>query len=331
MVKSDISRNISLDIVRSIGIVCVILGHCLPYTQACAFIYQFHMGLFFFISGFFLKVPLNFRIFDFSSFIIQKIKSIYLPFVVVNFLFLIFNPFFYRAHISLVNYEYLDFFKAVIDILFFRTIETPILYPLWFLKSLFVSLVISYFIISVSRKYRYALLLFIVLYSIGYYFNSNEIAIKIISNRDLIACLLVFLGYTFKLHKSWIDLIHKYWSILIIVSFFILYCGSCWFVIDMKHDCFSFYGVLPIMTIIGVIFCISLGDFVIYSKIRLQPLLLIGRYSLFFYIIHPMAFKLVSLFIVWKYQLPIADNPFFCMNMWLGMIYYLFTGMFILL
>ena len=75
MSKTDISRNISWDLVRCIGIFCVILGHCLPYNQACSFIYQFHMGLFFFISGFFLKVPDGFRFYDFFSFIMHKLKK----------------------------------------------------------------------------------------------------------------------------------------------------------------------------------------------------------------------------------------------------------------
>ena len=309
MSKTDISRNISWDLVRCIGIFCVILGHCLPYNQACSFIYQFHMGLFFFISGFFLKVPDGFRFYDFFSFIMHKLKSIYLPFVVVNILFLIFNVFFYKAHISLINFEKFDYIKAVIDILFFRTIDNPILYPLLFLKSLFVSLVISYIILSVIKKNTLAFILFIVLYTIGYFFNLYGITINVISNRDFIACLLVFLGYTFKLHKLWIDLIHKYWSTILFVSFFIVYLGSYWFVIDMKHDCFSYFGVLPIMTIIGVMFCISFGDFFINSKIRLLPLLFIGRNSLYYFIIHTMAFKIISLFIVWNYDLSISDNP----------------------
>ena len=114
MEKSDISRDISWDIVRCIGIFCVILGHCLPFTHACSFIYQFHMGLFFFISGFFLKVPQNFRLFDFTNFLIRKFKSIYLPFVVVNIIFLIFNTFFYKAHISLINYECYDYIGNVV-------------------------------------------------------------------------------------------------------------------------------------------------------------------------------------------------------------------------
>ena len=88
-----------------------------------------------------------------------------------------------------------------------------------------------------------------------------------LSNRDLIACLLVFLGYMFKIHKEWIDFIHRYWSIIIIVSFVLLYLGSSFFVIDMKHDSFSYYGVVPIMTIIGVVFCFSLSDFILYINI----------------------------------------------------------------
>lgn len=46
------SRSLTLDIVKGIGIILVVVGHCIKsYTIPGIFIYAFHMPLFFLISG----------------------------------------------------------------------------------------------------------------------------------------------------------------------------------------------------------------------------------------------------------------------------------------
>lgn len=51
------NRNIAIDIVKAIGILMMIIGHCgqIPYMPYRHFIFTFHMPLFFIISGFFYK------------------------------------------------------------------------------------------------------------------------------------------------------------------------------------------------------------------------------------------------------------------------------------
>lgn len=69
-----------LDIAKGIGILLVVWAHARgPYN---AYIYQFHMPLFFLISGFLYS-----RKSTVKEFILKKIKSLYIPFVFWNLLF----------------------------------------------------------------------------------------------------------------------------------------------------------------------------------------------------------------------------------------------------
>lgn len=48
-------RNSSIDIMKGVGIIAVIIGHCVLPTIIKNFIYSWHMPLFFIISGYFHK------------------------------------------------------------------------------------------------------------------------------------------------------------------------------------------------------------------------------------------------------------------------------------
>lgn len=78
MVKT---RNKGLDIAKGIGIILVVLGHaCSP---ASLFTAQFHMPLFFVISGYLFDGRNSVK-----DFIKRKINSLYLPFIIWNILFI---------------------------------------------------------------------------------------------------------------------------------------------------------------------------------------------------------------------------------------------------
>lgn len=65
-----------IDVAKGIGIILVVLGHCLAYgcqNQFFRFIYSFHMPLFFFLSGY------VFRSKDSTAFFTSKIKTLLLP------------------------------------------------------------------------------------------------------------------------------------------------------------------------------------------------------------------------------------------------------------
>jgi fucose 4-O-acetylase-like acetyltransferase len=66
-------RNYSIDILKGIGILMVILGHCLTQPSfENNFIYSFHMPLFFLVSGYFLKKTASGKLFmnDFKRLVV---------------------------------------------------------------------------------------------------------------------------------------------------------------------------------------------------------------------------------------------------------------------
>ena len=56
-------RNETIDIMKGIGIIAVIIGHmgCVPYMPYRNFIFSFHMPLFFILAGYFFKPNTDFK------------------------------------------------------------------------------------------------------------------------------------------------------------------------------------------------------------------------------------------------------------------------------
>lgn len=87
-------RNISIDIVKGLGILCIVLWHLQGTAGGDSrvlvfcrnYVNQFHLAFFFFMSGVFFK-----RDESWKSFLIKKIKRLYIPFVLANLLFLVFE------------------------------------------------------------------------------------------------------------------------------------------------------------------------------------------------------------------------------------------------
>ena len=89
-------KDNSVSIAKGIGIILMLIGHAGCPSHLNSFIYQFHMPLFFFISGYcFKEKHLN----NFKDFAIKRIKGIYLPFIKYSLLFLLLHNVFYNLNI----------------------------------------------------------------------------------------------------------------------------------------------------------------------------------------------------------------------------------------
>lgn len=72
-------RSRVLDITKGIGIVLVVWAHARgPFSR---YMYLFHMPLFFLVSGYLFNRGCSLK-----EFILKKIKSLYIPFIVWNIL-----------------------------------------------------------------------------------------------------------------------------------------------------------------------------------------------------------------------------------------------------
>ena len=72
------------DRARGLAILLVVVGHTCPPPYTTAFIYAFHMPLFFVLSGLFLRVEE-----PFGAFVRKKMRTVLVPFVIYNLVLLV--------------------------------------------------------------------------------------------------------------------------------------------------------------------------------------------------------------------------------------------------
>ena len=81
------------NIVKALGIISMVKGHASAPVPLKNFIYLYHMALFFFMSGYFFKEEYNFK-----TFLIKRIKSLYVPFVGYFLLFRLMHNVLYKLN-----------------------------------------------------------------------------------------------------------------------------------------------------------------------------------------------------------------------------------------
>ena len=144
------NRDKNIDVLKTICLVCMILGHCgFPGTQ---FIYLFHMPLFFMASGYLFNKKTVSTFSGLRNFVIRKIKSLWLPYVIWNGAMVVLQNFFLNISFYTTNPEILafsgsttqeyitirDFAVRFIKILFLKS-GTQFTSAFWFVRVLFVA------------------------------------------------------------------------------------------------------------------------------------------------------------------------------------------------
>lgn len=135
-----------IDTAKGIGICLVVFGHLgtSPILWSSAFIYSFHMPLFFFLSGIFFKE------YEPMCFIKKKCKSLLIPFVWFYALTSIILPYFLNKflNIELLYYKNMSMLETLPLCIVEEVFPNP---PSWFLISIFQVSLIYYLFIKVLR------------------------------------------------------------------------------------------------------------------------------------------------------------------------------------
>lgn len=179
----ECNRHKDIDILKGIGIILVVLGHSgFPYIY-CNFFYQFHMAIFFMASGYCWNKKNSASIVTCKKYIFRKFKTLYLPYVVYNGIFLLLNNVLIKLGIYTTNSDFLilaactnggkydwgigehmkiaHLIKEFIKVIFFGG-KTQLGGALWFLRALFVITVghciYEYYIIKINSKLRIVLI-----------------------------------------------------------------------------------------------------------------------------------------------------------------------------
>lgn len=159
-------RDITIDIVKGIGIIMMVLGHSgFGYSS---YFTTFHMALFFIVSGCLYNNETSGSIGSVKSYILKKLKTLWLPYAAANSIFILLNNIFIGINVYTTNpliesigglnigvasdkMGILDMFIGIVKSFFFGG-GTTIGGALWFLRALFAGLVMTCVIEFVLRK-----------------------------------------------------------------------------------------------------------------------------------------------------------------------------------
>ncbi len=244
-----------VDIAKGLGILLVIIGHCVYLGGGIHnWIFSFHMPLFFMLSGFFVREEAIWTT------IKKKSKSLLFPyfiFVILGFVFTLLIPG-WRANLTL---------KGIAVDIYMGSPDAINISSVWFLICLFVTIL---FFECCLRIKKYSFVVIIVIACIGWWFAENRGSIEILpANRlpfnidvSMIALLFLAIGYYGKNRiYSVVDYVKGSAKmnvficvVLLFVSFFLSYINRRVNLHGLKFNNFLLY---IIESFEGILFIIS--------------------------------------------------------------------------
>ena len=189
-------RDISIDIVKGIGMIAVILGHMSLPEKAIDFIFTFHMPLFFLINGYFFKKK------SFKQCIWQKFRSLIVPYLVTSILVIASSTFW-----SILRGEDISTIISTIKMWLAATLygsgtythflkwDIHIIGAIWFLLAMFWADIIFNLLLKIKGTYIWGILLAV----IGYV-TTEIIWLPTSLQAGLTAILFVEIGYIARRH-----------------------------------------------------------------------------------------------------------------------------------
>lgn len=251
------------------------------------FLSSFMVPIFFFLSGYGLTESANKK--GTNNFFIKKVIRIYIPFVLLNTVWVILNY-------ALLN-QYLSFRDSLLSILGFKLIDRNY----WYILLLLFWYVIFYFIYNLNKSKKYKLILFWVVSILLFLFTPKNSVYQINAFNFT-------LGVSFSFYSSDIKKIilkYKCTPLLVIISS--LFLISLKVLAHNKFDKQSYIHSLLTsnLPMIGMLIIIILG-LKLVSMYRLSTFYtFIGKISFEIYLIHG-AFMYSYDFILYKLPLPIS-------------------------
>lgn len=203
-------RNTTLSICKGIGIILMVIGHARCPGRLCAFIYMFHMPLFFIASGYFFATKYTHSKWTFFK---KKVRGLYLPFVEWSLIFLALHNI---LVLSKLEYQEGNTFMhpynwattwmlAKSIVLKMGGYDQMMLATFWFLRSLFVGNIVFCFLFFLINKFvkselKTALVICILAFAGGLALSWNQTDIPYIPQggaREIYAIFYIGVGFIF--------------------------------------------------------------------------------------------------------------------------------------
>lgn len=193
-----------MNYVKAFAIVAMVMGHA--NSPLNVFLYQYHMALFMFVSGYFYK--------DYYSehpvkLVVKRIKSLWLPFAVYNVLFVfLINV---LNYFNLINKSYdifnIDNWKNMLKSILSFNSYADYLGGFWFVKTLFITTILFCAISFLLKRlklekeyYRFAII--VLIYIIEWFILYKDISISKNLIQAPMALPIFYMGYMYNKHKE---------------------------------------------------------------------------------------------------------------------------------
>lgn len=147
--EQNVSRLESISLARGVAIIAMVVGHAYCGTPVERFVSQFHMPLFFIVSGFCFKEK-----YWFYCFFLRRIRHLILPFVGWGTVFLLLHNF--QCHVGLLEADcplaVSEIARRWILLMFGFTNQEQLLGGYWFLPALFFASLLSFWVVRVIKE-----------------------------------------------------------------------------------------------------------------------------------------------------------------------------------
>lgn len=325
---SSITRYDYWDIVKGLGIIAVVLGHALIFSKEVNY---YHLALFFFIAGFFMKEK---DCLDYNIFIIKKIKRLWIPFIIYNVIFFLLQNLF--VYINLISDstnggmkgDYLDKYQliqAISGVIFDGNVNV-MSGATWFISPFLMNILLFAFIIYLSKTNKIYIILCVICFSIfSFPIVNKEIVLPF--HIALAGCLLPITLSGYILNKivsnQILNIKIKYLILAILCICFLEYKDIKISLSEYKLD--KWY-IFLLASFSGIYVNLYIAKFIEKIVCIKNIFVCIGKHSYDIMALHFIGFKLVTLVYIFIYDkdinllsLYITDNSY----LWKG-LYVLF-------
>lgn len=305
----NMEKDCKITIAKAIAIILMVVAHTGVDSSTAFFICMFHMPLFFFVSGFCFKEKYLDNIGNF----VKRKASLYLYFVcfVVAFI-LLHNLFCYInfytneylagslvvAHYSIKDYV-INILKAIVGM----STQEPLIGGFWFLRSLLIASLLSIGALKLLKNVKLVTLVFLLLSYVIVINPDNKVLFW--GSHFFLVSMFYSLGILMKDYYSKFN----YKIIWIVVFFVIVLLGSIYAPCTTLSYNKESIIVLALCGLSGTLGTLFIGDYLSPSHYEIvkRYLCYIGDHTLSILALHFLSFKLVSLFIIALYNLPMSE------------------------
>jgi fucose 4-O-acetylase-like acetyltransferase len=326
------NRNTVISIAKGIAIILMVIAHAEAPGALNAFIFEFHMPLFFITAGYFFSLK---YLHDEATFVKKRIKGLYVPFVKWSIFFLAIHNLMFK--IGILNETYGNEMGGVTHPYNWHNIQQnlwtivtsmagydPFLCgAFWFFRGLFVASILYLIIYKVMditikadryKKYIPYLVCVILLILCGWKTYEGLKIISLVQGgyRDLMGCFFFGCGFIF---RQWVEQYNKLTRndgvklALSVVFGVIVYLFSHYLIANMNwRSTYTQFLSLPVPALLGFLMTYNISMLIDKKDTLIKRFLVYtGDHTLNIFIFHIISYKVVSLIKIWYYGLDIKQ------------------------